>query len=237
MKHFTIALCAFAMCLFPRFSTASTLDYLNSADAVTFLGSPIEEALDAVGETFVADDTTLQDASLGLTTYGRTYRPTWPQAHLEVWLGGPTDYGKAGGLLFKSSQIDFSSLPVVGNVLGESLLEAKLSDWGYTNPLPLIPGDTYSLMITNDPPFSTSNTGDRYMYIAAMEPRVYLDGGEYAHAYFQNEVNDHTSMFNVAFEAVMTPEPAFGSAILVCLLIPRRARRCGGLCCLNITTG
>jgi hypothetical protein len=63
-------------------------------------------------------------------------------------------FGNDLNVVFQSSRIDFSQLPVVGSWYGFPLYELALSQWGLQGPIAVNQGQTYSLVLVN-----YSNTG------------------------------------------------------------------------------
>jgi hypothetical protein len=166
--------------------------------------------LNGIGQTFIGEAEQLLDASILLCEPDPNVGSQWwPAARFQVRLGLPGNLdGTSGNVLFNSSIIDFSTLPVVATAFnGDDLFELKLSELGYTTPLDLIDGQTYSLVIWDPGTTGTINYAEH-------QPSTYPDGGAVGHnrSYANGFWPDPSGVSDHAFKVVMTPEP--GSALV-----------------------
>lgn len=196
----------------------ASFDYLS-----TYNGLSHRSSLNATGQTFTGESEQLLDASILLceptATVGLQW---WSQARFQVRLGLPGNLdGSSGNVLFNSSIIDFSTLPVVGTAFnGEDLFELKLSDVGYSSPLNLVNGQTYSLVIWDAGTTGTIN-------YAEQQPSSYPGGGHIAHtrAAANGTWSGPSAFSDHAFKVVMTPEPGCAMVWVGAIMLASRRRR------------
>jgi hypothetical protein len=202
--------CCFALvaCLVCAAAPArgETLDYL-----MTFTGFSFRDDLNGIGQTFVATDPFITDASLLLVSPFPNQGPWWQDAHLEVRRGLPQNFdGSSGNVLYRSGVIDFAALPQVGTFDGHTLYELSLSAMGQVQPLPTVPGETYSLVVVHG-----GTTG--YINFANHAPGTYALGGQVGHnrAYANNFWAGPYDFVEMSFRVVgAIPEPT--SALVGC---------------------
>jgi hypothetical protein len=179
----------------------ASVDYLSTYNSLNHRSS-----LNAIGQTFIAEPEQLLDASILLCEPDPNVGTQWwPQARFQLRSGLPGNLdGSSGNVLFNSSIIDFSTLPGVGTAFnGEDVFELKLSDVGYSSPISLIGGQTYSLVIWDPGSTGTIN-------YAEQQPSSYPGGGHLAHtraAANGTWASNPSPISDSAFKVVTTPEP------------------------------
>jgi hypothetical protein len=178
--------------------------------------------LNGFGQTFAADATSLVDASLLLASGGSYPLPWVDGFRFEVRAGPPRNFdGTGGNILFQSPPLHIADVPVSGSRLGLELRELKLTASGYSSPLPLTIGDTYSLVLRD---LGTSGS----LQYAIHQPQVYTGGGEVLHnrAYANNFWAGPDNIEDMAFKVVMIPEPSgLGTLVIAGVIASRRPRR------------
>src|SRR5438045_3503687 len=128
------------------------------------------QGLAGIGQTFIAQEPFLQDASLILTASPDS-RVWWNDAHLQlvsnfpIGRGGPT----APNVIYTSPRVDFSTLSQVGQLFEYPTYELKLSSAGLSGVLPITIGAKYSLLLSN-----FGQSGDSFW--AFNQPRGYAQG-------------------------------------------------------------
>ena len=195
-------------------------DYLFSYNSLSHRSN-----LNAIGQTFTAEPEQLLDASILLCEADPNVGAWCSQARFQLRAGLPGNLdGSSGNVIFNSSIIDFSTSPVVGTAFnGEDLFELKLSDVGFTAPVTLIGGQTYSLVIVDAGSSGTIN-------YAAQQPGSYPGGDEVGHsrASANGTWFSTSGIEDLAFKVVTTPEPGCAATVWVGALMfgvmRRRAR-------------
>ena len=112
-----------------------------------------------IGETFVPSQGFVTDVSIfviprWVPAGANCTRPWGSDAHLEIYSGLPGFDGSGGNVLFRSSRIDFESLPIVAVITpqGEDSLyigEVKASNLGLVKPIPVTVDSIYSLVLAD----------------------------------------------------------------------------------------
>ena len=199
----------------------ASADYLFSYNSLTHTGT-----LNAIGQTFTGEPEQLLDASLLLCEpdpgVGTQW---WSQARFQLRAGLPGNLdGSSGNVIFNSSIINFSTLPVVGTAFnGDDLFELKLSDVGFNAPVNLVGGQTYSLVVVDAGSTGTIN-------YAAQQPSSYPGGGQVGHtrASANGTWGGPYSFEDLAFKVVTTPEPGGATVCVGALMLGVMRRRARG---------
>lgn len=209
----TLAPCSFA--------AATTIDQFGNANLLV-----LTDGVNGIGQTFVATDPFIVDASLLLTSADPDIGEWTDQAHFELRRGLPGNLdGTSGNVLFRSGAIDATSLPQVGMLFGRPLYELQLTKVGLGAPIATVAGETYTLALVGDETIGSMN-------YAAILPQTYPSGGEVIHGRgFANGFwSGPSGSEDLAFKVVgAVPEPGSATAcVAVCLtsvVFPAR-RRC-----------
>jgi hypothetical protein len=172
-----------------------------------------------MGQTFVARDPFMADASFALTE-SPDDRVWWNDAHIQVFRGFPDSFGaNPNTAIFTSPRIDFTLLPQIGtSPAGRRIFELRFSTHGLNAALPLIVGDMYSMTLSN---FGT--TGDAFY--ASHQPSFYSDGAYTNHSYSGGPWRGPFDVEDLAFRLVMVPEPASAAICILCFCVATRPSR------------
>jgi hypothetical protein len=214
-----------SVCIVTAFAASSAsgtlIDHLDQVDQIEYRSD-----VNAIGQTFTADDAFLADASIRIAQLDMPHQFWLTDAYLEIRGGMPGDfYGSSGNILFRSPRIDFATLPVVGTAWGAgylNLLDVRLSDLGLPTPVRVTPGSTYTLLLID-----YGNTG-WITFASSFIADAYPDGGAIGHnrSYADDFWSGPYSRGDLAFMVHMVPEPATLSLLaLGGLAIVRRQRR------------
>jgi hypothetical protein len=181
---------------------AAAIDYL-----FVYNGLHHETDLNGIGETFIAPDNLLMNASLLLVAPPGGVVSSWGDAHLEIRRGEPGNFfGGDGNVVFRSQQIDFSALPYLGTTsfAGYSMYELALNQWGLNGTLTLDQGQLYSLILINYGSLGFLNHAEW------QGQGGYPDGGLVGHnvAYGNDYWAGPYQNINLAFRIEAIPEPS-----------------------------
>ncbi len=199
-------------------ASATTIDYLFTYNNLSY-----RTDLNGVGQTFVAVDPFLADASLLLTTSPAGNPDWWTNGHAELRRGLPGNFdGTSGNVLFRSGVIDFHNLPQVGIAPnGQPLFELRLSNSGLLGPIATAVGDTYSLLLIDNGTSGSVN-------YASHQPSTYPFGGVVTHnrASSNSFWGGPSTLNDMAFRVVgVVPEPMASTASMIASLMIIRVRR------------
>jgi len=156
--------------------------------------------LNGIGQSFIAKEPYLQDASFLLTNSPDT-RVWWNDAHIQIIHGLPVGIGADGqNAIYTSPRIDFASLPQTGTVFGSlPVYELAFSQTGLHAPVRITVGDVYTLTLSN---FGT--VGDSFY--ADNQPSFFSDGIKVIHLSSETSWRS-TTIEDLAFRLIMIPEP------------------------------
>jgi hypothetical protein len=203
-----------AVFLQPVLLHGAVIDYLSAYNELES-----RNEFNGIGQTFVAPDKLLTDASLLLVELPDSFpgfSSWWNDARFEVRRGLPGNfYGNDGNILFQSEKIVFNSLPAAGtSAFGKrTLYLLSLSQWGLDAPLAVNPGETYSLILIN-----YGNPGN--IGYAQKQPSSYPAGGLVVHnvAYSNDFWAGPYGISDLAFRVTAVPEPSAFALLAIAAL-------------------
>lgn len=169
-----------------------------------------DSTIDGLTQTFITQDTRILDAAVTIATPDNA-EPLWTNAYLEIRKGQPGNIaGTDGNVIFRSSQINWATLPIIGQDNGNPLYVIRLTDLGLESLLTVQFNQLYSLTLKDE------GSGGRLHWVESAPSGLYSLGGTKTHTRGgEASTWSFQLVADLGFRIAFVPEPGFGVILLI----------------------